>query len=69
MDYFCATCNSEAFVSPDGDIRRTCAHLHSTIVAPRTSTLYGEGHSEGNADLGSMLLSAIEAILRAFRGK
>jgi hypothetical protein len=41
-DYYCKDCKGAAVVV-DGEVRRSCSHSDSTIIAERTSTLYGDG--------------------------
>lgn len=41
-EYYCAVCNARAEVS-DGVVVRSCAHLDSAVIAPRSSMLYGQG--------------------------
>ena len=43
MDYYCKVCEAEVFVSAAGIIQRNCEHKDATVIAERTSTLFGEG--------------------------
>lgn len=59
--YYCKECGAAATVV-DGEVRRTCAHVGSTIIAERTSTLYGDG---GVAPAGrSRILERVRQLLR-----
>mgnify|MGYP001231025051 FL=1 len=41
--YACSTCGGAAHVSPDGIVSRACGHDTATVIAERTSILYGKG--------------------------
>jgi hypothetical protein len=65
MDYYCSKCGAEAFVTPELVVRMTCDHADATIIAPRTSVLFGEG---GALTLGlrERAALALAKILRVF---
>jgi hypothetical protein len=39
--YACSQCGGEAKVSPAGVVSRACGHDDATVIAERTSVLYG----------------------------
>ena len=45
--YKCAECGAEVKVADTGHITRTCIHHGATVIAERTSILYGEGGAAG----------------------
>ena len=63
--YACAHCGAEVKVSPEGDITRTCTHHGQTIVAERTSILYGEGGAAG-LTLADRARAALRKLALAF---
>ena len=66
MDYYCKVCKTEVAVSKAGDIVRNCVHTDATIVAERTSVLYGEGGAKEQT-LQERAYAAMHTLLRAFK--
>lgn len=66
MDYYCKACKAEVFVSDQGEVSRTCGHAGETIIAERTSSLFGEGGANERT-LWERMLAAIDKLREAFR--
>jgi hypothetical protein len=64
MDYYCKDCHAEAFVR-SGAVVRTCNHADSTIIAPRTSVLYGEGGAL-SLSMAERFSNALNKLFKAF---
>jgi hypothetical protein len=61
--YACAECGAKATVSEQGDIYRACGHDDATVIAERTSVLYGEGGA-ASLPLYQRALAALESLAR-----
>lgn len=63
--YACADCGAEAKVSAQGAISRDCGHDDATVIAERTSILYGEGGA-GERSLLDRARDALGKLAKAF---
>lgn len=66
MDYYCKVCSTEVYVSKAGEVVRNCAHSDATVVAERTSILYGAGNAKG-LTLQERVQSALRVLISAFK--
>jgi len=64
--YYCQACRAEVKVTNDGVTTRTCEHDKATIVAERTSLLYGEGGVVPQG-VGERIMAAVQKIQAAFK--
>jgi hypothetical protein len=63
--YACSICGGPAIVSDAGDISRACGHDDATVIAERTSILYGEGGAS-EPSLYQRAASALQKLARVF---
>ena len=63
--YACAECGAQVMVSGQGDISRVCTHHGATVIAERTSILYGEGGAS-EPSLYQRAASALQKLARVF---
>lgn len=61
--YACAECGAQVEVSGQGTISRVCGHDEATVIAERTSFLYGEGGA-ASLTLYQRALAALESLAR-----
>jgi hypothetical protein len=64
--YYCQQCGGEVKVTDDGLTSRACGHDKATIVAERTSLLYGEGGVVPQG-VGERIMAAVQKIQAAFK--
>lgn len=64
--YYCAYCGDAVQVSVQGEITRTCGHHGQTVIAERTSILYGEGGA-GERSLLDRAWDALGKLAKALR--
>ena len=62
-DYYCKECGTEVRVTPEGAVTHFCSHVDTTIIAERTSTLFGDGQF----DESSLYDRAVAAIIKIFK--
>lgn len=60
--YACALCGAEVKVTSAGVKERACGHATATVIAERTSNLYGEGHY-AQGSLTSRALAALRKLV------
>ena len=60
--YTCTQCGGEVQVTPEGVVSRVCGHNTATVIAERTSILYGEGHY-AQESLTSRALTALRKLV------
>jgi hypothetical protein len=66
--YACAECGAEVHVEKDGKVTRTCDHADATVIAERTSNLFGEGGAAGNTgSLSDRVAAALTKLVNAFK--
>ena len=61
--YYCKECGAEVIVTGEG-VTRTCGHSGATIVAERSSNLFGEGGAAQS--LTERAAQALRKIFTAF---
>lgn len=64
--YACSVCGAEVVVSDNGDIHRACEHDGQTVIAERTSVLYGDGGATAKSYI-DRVRDAINTLIKAFR--
>lgn len=65
-EYYCKECGGAVAVAPSGVVTRTCPHQLATIVAERSSVLFGEGGA-GEMSLLQRAAQALQKIAGAVR--